>query len=154
MVDTTSDKLILPIGSKIVVPRRTVVVAEDYEDVRQTYIDVLNNFLGELGLQIISASNKVEAIVGINAHRDDGALVMTDMRMPRDPNDGNEVAEAGLANGFQVVVVSGTSTDVKENVRARCLAVRGKPMDIDDLCNLVRRAIVLSNPAVGNGATR
>ena len=146
MVDTTSDKLILPIGSKIVVPRRTVVVAEDYEDVRQTYIDVLNNFLGELGLQIISASNKVEAIVGINAHRDDGALVMTDMRMPRDPNDGNEVAEAGLANGFQVVVVSGTSTDVRESVRTRCLAVRGKPMGIDDLCTLVRRAIAISNP--------
>ena len=154
MVDTLDSKLVLPprASGRIISPRRDVVIlADDIKDIRDSYIEAINMLLGELGLRIVTAGDKVEAIAGIHAHLDDGALVMTDMRMPKDPDDGNEVAKAALDNGFQVVVVSGTEKDVDATIRARCLAVRCKPMGIDDLCNLVRRAIELSNPAVGNG---
>lgn len=91
-------------GSQSLAPTRTILLAEDYDDLRAVLIAVLR----QPGVQVISASSGAEALQKANAHNGTIDLILTDIDMPPGV-DGIQLARRLHEDrpGLRVLLISG-----------------------------------------------
>jgi CheY-like chemotaxis protein len=108
-----------------------VLVVDDDDDYREAMVETLED-AGYRALGVASGDRALEAI------HDEPFLVLADLRMPR--MDGCELLTAMQAElGPRlppVVFLTGVSPSMIENIAAPVLS---KPVDIDELLNVVAR---------------
>jgi len=124
----------------------TILLVEDERSVR----DLVTRILQKYGYKILSAGNGAEALEVWKQHRDEIAMLFTDLVMPDDMN-GRELAEKLLAErpGLKVIFTSGYSTDIvgKDFKLEPELNYLQKPYQPQTLALAVRRC--LDNKSAG-----
>lgn len=102
-----------------------ILLVDDDDDVRETSADML----GELGYNVIQASNGQDALLILNQHPE-LELMVTDIRMPG--MSGLELADAARAvrNDLKVILVSGYF--VPQPIMRRFLQKPFRTHDLDE----------------------
>lgn len=122
-------------GGRIV--KFTVLVADDEKNIREG----LGEALGLEGYDVALAADGEEALRAVEEGRVD--LIVTDLKMPK--VSGNEVLKkvAGSYPGLPVIVLTGHGTieDAVDAMRVGAFDFITKPVNLDHLSLLVRRAL-------------
>jgi CheY-like chemotaxis protein len=115
-------------------------VVEDDLDIRQSIIELLE----DSGYQVKSAANGLEAISVLQSGFSPG-LILLDLMMP--VMDGfafrSEQKKDGRWESIPVVVMSADGNIVEKQARAEAAAYLKKPVDIDDLLDVVGAQIAV-----------
>ncbi len=109
-------------------PRRSVLVVEDNQALRETIVD----YAKALGCEAWSASNGLEALWIVKHHRP--GLVLLDLTMPR--LDGFETIRhiRKFDGSIRIVVVTGDASEAtRGRVEGLGLALLVKPLELKDL---------------------
>ncbi len=116
-----------------------ILVAEDVGELRST--EVIHFGMYCKGVEILQAATKEEALLVIE-NTDGLKVVVTDLRMP-DAGDGEAVARAAQQKGIKVIILSGTLTDLSEDVRSNCIAVFDKQEypDLKDIATFINGSL-------------
>jgi PAS domain S-box-containing protein len=117
----------------------TILLAEDEAIVRQLLAEVLQL----AGYTVIPARNGEEAVELFREHRQEIALVVSDVVMPR--KNGKEVFDAisGIAPGMKFIFMSGYAGEIihRKGVLDESLDYLAKPIGKDDLLRKVREVL-------------
>jgi two-component system chemotaxis response regulator CheY len=118
--------------------RGRVLVVDDDRAIR----DLLRDVLADDGYDVRAASNGLAALEVMGSWPPE--LIVLDMAMP--VMDGKGFRAAQLANpewrGIPVLVLSATAAYLSDDSTIGAKAVLGKPFEVDELLDLVRRWIV------------
>lgn len=115
--------------------RRTVLVVEDHEDVREIFVA----FLTARRYHVLSASDGLEALDVARATVPD--LILLDLKMPRMDGEGfrrAQLADPQLA-AVPVIVLSGNADAESVATRLGAVACLCKPIDSSSLLTTVAR---------------
>ncbi len=119
--------------------RETLLVVEDDAALRS----LVRAMLQRVGYRVLTATDGEDALEVFERHRDEIALVLTDVIMPR--RNGKEVADRiqALRPGLPVLLMSGYTSDI---IALRGLVAEGlhlvrKPLDFDALKRTIRGLI-------------
>ncbi len=117
----------------------TILLVDDNVDVSGAYTAVLET----LGYRVLCARDGAEAVRLGRAHRDEIALVLTDLAMPG--MSGAEVVQALRREGVRapVVVMSGYAqpAEAASGALGDVAAWLVKPLDVDELARAVEDAL-------------
>lgn len=115
-----------------------LLLVEDDDDLRLTVAEVLRDH----GVEVVEASNGVEALAWMHEHEKPVAIVL-DLMMPK--MDGMQFRAAQLADPDlrDIPVVFMTASTVKQHVldAAGAAAVLRKPVTIDELFSVLGRFV-------------
>ncbi len=115
----------------------TVLVADDERNIREGLAEALRLE----GYEVVPAADGEEALRTVEEGRID--LIVTDLRMPK--VSGNEVLKrvAGSYPGLPVIVLTGHGTieDAVDSMRMGAFDFITKPVNLDHLSMLIRRAL-------------
>jgi PAS domain S-box-containing protein len=117
-----------------------LLVVDDEPVLRALYEDMLS----DLGYQVRSCANGIEALSLLRQNPNGFDLMITDQTMPG--MTGSELAKAALAlrPDLPIVLCSGYSTDVPDEAAAKTLGVRHyclKPVNLDMMAKTIRRIL-------------
>jgi CheY-like chemotaxis protein len=117
-----------------------LLVVDDEPVLRALYEDMLS----DLGYQVRSCANGIEALSLLRQNPNGFDLMITDQTMPG--MTGSELAKAALAlrPDRPIVLCSGYSTDVPDEAAAKTLGVRHyclKPVNLDMMAKTIRRIL-------------
>jgi len=122
---------------------RTILVVEDYDDVRQ----VLRVLLESENFRVLEARSGPEALEVLKEERPD--VILMDLSLPG--FDGMEaIRRIRTLGGFQntpiIVLTAYTTPSTYETAfRAGCDYFRGKPIDFDELVALIKEILFKQN---------
>jgi CheY-like chemotaxis protein len=115
-----------------------LLLVEDDDDLRLTVAEVLRDH----GVEVVEASNGVEALAWMHEHEKPAAIVL-DLMMPK--MDGMQFRAAQLADPElrDIPVVFMTASTVVQSVldEAGAAAVLRKPVTIEELCAVLGRFV-------------
>ncbi len=114
---------------------RTILVAEDDEDVRTLIIRILES----AGYHVISAINGEDAVEKFEGHKDQIDLLLFDVMMPKKGGKDAYDCIKKLMPGMKVLFMSGYSESIVTNkeIREEGLTFIQKPMNTDNLLKKV-----------------
>ncbi len=98
-----AEKQVQPADSPVARGTETILVADDHEGIRETTREVLE----KLGYRVVVARDGVEAVQQFEEHRNDIALVLLDVVMPRTTGPDAYAQIHELKPGVQVIFTSG-----------------------------------------------
>jgi CheY-like chemotaxis protein len=114
----------------------TILLAEDSKDIR----DLLKGTLEGAGYRVIAAEDGEEAIAAFRAHRDEVALLLLDVVMPK--ADGREVLEEArrVAPGVRAILMSGYAGEIlgEADLKKEGVAFVQKPLHLKDVLSTIR----------------
>ncbi len=121
---------------------QTVLVVDDEEAIRQVAARILESF----GYRVILASGGIEALDSYRIHREEIALVLTDMMMPGMDGTSTIRGLAGLDPGVRIVATSGIAIHGESALRTSpCVkAFLQKPFGAEALLQTLRSALAPS----------
>jgi two-component system cell cycle sensor histidine kinase/response regulator CckA len=117
----------------------TILIADDHEGIREMAQAVLQS----LGYKIMLATDGEEAVATFAAHRDEIALVMLDVIMPRRNGPEAYAAITAMKPGVSVLFVTGYSNELPAlaEIVERGVAVLRKPYSPSALSRRVREVL-------------
>ncbi len=117
-------------------PPAVILVVDDEDAVNR----LVSRYLTHIGYRVLEACSAEEALAVVRRHRPRVDLVLSDVVMPG--ADGVTLAACllGQAPGPSVILMSGQLPDEIErmNVRGQIVPVLRKPLNLDQLQNLLR----------------
>ncbi|MCC6623250.1 MAG: response regulator [Deltaproteobacteria bacterium] len=116
-----------------------VLVVDDEESIRFVTQRTLERF----GYRVLVASNGAEAVAAFARHRDEVAVVLTDMAMPIMDGPATIVALRAMSPSVPIIGSSGLGADglVAKSIDAGARWFVDKPYTADALLRVVRRAL-------------
>ncbi|MEW6599765.1 MAG: PAS domain S-box protein [Nitrospirota bacterium] len=134
-VEMKKDKI--PLQKKV--KSATILVAEDESAVRDSIINILQEF----GYKVIEAVDGQDAIVKFTEHKNEIQLLLLDVVMPK--KNGKEVFEEikRMAPGIKAIFTSGYTADVisRKNVLGKDVMFVSKPILPDQLISKIREVV-------------
>lgn len=117
----------------------TILIADDEPEV----VDLVRIILGSEGYRVLDASNGLQALKQIQAHRPD--LILMDMRMPEMTGLGvlNTLAQDPETRSIPVVMLSVVVTDpeIRMALSQGAVAYLSKPFEVRELLWMVDRVL-------------
>jgi CheY-like chemotaxis protein len=146
----TEFKIFLPTTTKRPVPEassqsveevvgsETILFVEDQAILRR----MVSKILTKHGYKVLTATDGVEAKQIWEAHQHDIQLLLSDVMMP------NGYSGLDLARSFRtthpslkVILISGFSSTIREEIEAENIPFLAKPFTADDLCKLIEECL-------------